>query len=480
MFRVRTYKRTYLEMWNARMCRPNVEPLVDKVVVAILKQQGFTDIDYIPRNIYNPEALYEALNFYDPDESHYIDMKDDRVKSGLGMAYRAFARPAHMPVLHPVKLDGPIWQVYDLLGIKGDKSAGLTAYGENKLEAFPIAMRKVGELLRDERKPDPCLAGTRTQAGKEGRLVWGYPLMMTIIEGCIARPLLDFIKGSQHTPMAFGMTSAELGISMRKAQSHNRYYVSMDASKFDSSVQAGVLKHFFNAVRTWFDLEEKVFGDVNVARIIDIIEDYFINTPIVMPNEAGPQLYTGKRHGVPSGSYFTQLADSYANVAMIGTLDRVFKLKLHIDEVFVLGDDMLFFTNKNINQTIMERFANVLSEIYRMRVNSKKSKFGSVSEPIPFLGRLWQNGLPTRDFREAVARAVSPERYRNYGEDKRRGASAVLASYGLTAMLTNMPQNFNPYLNIMTSQMVANSASGLTEFLLREGEIINSIVPKLY
>lgn len=131
-------------MWNARMCRPNVEPLVDKVVVSILKQQGFNDIDYIPRNIYNPEALFDALKFYDPSNSHFVDFKDHRVKAGLGMAFKAFARPKHVPVLTAVRLDGPISQVYDLLGIKGDKSAGLTAYGETKLEAFPVAMRKVG------------------------------------------------------------------------------------------------------------------------------------------------------------------------------------------------------------------------------------------------------------------------------------------------------------------------------------------------
>lgn len=477
MFTVRSYKRKYLEMWNARMCRPNVEPLVDKVVVAVLKRQGFNDIDYIPRNIYDPQSLFDALEFYDPVKSHYVDFQDYRVKAGLGMAYKAFARPKHMPVLNAVKLDGPIWQVYDLLGIKGDKSAGLTAYGETKLEAFPVAMRKVGELLRDERRPDPCLAGTRTQAGKAGRLVWGYPLMMTIIEGCIARPLLDHFTSTGCTPMAFGKTSCELGIEMRKAKSHRRYYVSMDASKFDATVQAGVIKCAFNAVRTWFDPEQKVFGSITVAQVMDIIEDYFLHTPIVMPTQQGPTLYSGKKHGVPSGSYFTQFVDSFANVSMIGSLDSAFKLGIRLDEVFVLGDDMLFYTNKTPN---LEKYAEVLSKLYHMILNSKKSRFGLTSEPIPFLGRVWRNGLPSRDFREAVARAVSPERHRQYGDDKTRGASAVLASYGLTAMLTGMPQNFDPYLNIVASRICKNSASGLTEFLLREGEISNRIVPKLY
>lgn len=348
-FRIRSYKRRHLDFWNSRMSRPNVEPLVDQVVVAVLKRQGYDSIEYIPRNIYNPNALYEALQHYAPENSHFVDFKNPDVKAGVDMTFKAFAKPHNRAKLEAVRLDGPIWDVFDLLNIKGDKSAGLTAYGESKAEAFPVAMRKVAEYFSNGRNVDPCLAGTRTQAGKEGRLVWGYPLMMTIIEGCIARPLLDMFKGTNITPMAFGKTSVQMGIEMRKAVSHNSYYVSMDASKFDATVQAGVIKVAFNALRTWFDLTQEVGFGKTVKDVFDMVEDYFIKTPIVMPSSEGPMLYRGKRHGVPSGSYFTQLIDSMANVMMIGALDRHFHLKVQLSETFVLGDDMLFFSNKSSN-----------------------------------------------------------------------------------------------------------------------------------
>lgn len=477
MFNIKAYNRSYLDMWNARMCRPNVEPLVDKVVVAVLKKQGFNDFEYIPRNIYKPEALYETLENFDPEHSHFVDFKDDRVKAGLGMAYRAFAKPKHEPKLEAISLDGRAADVYHLLEIKGDKSAGLTAYGQTKAEAFPTAMRKLQELLTNRRAPDPCLAGTRTQAGKEGRLVWGYPMMMTLLEGCIARPLLNRFKGSDLTPMAFGKSSSHMGIEMRKAISHNRYYVSMDASKFDSTIQAGVIQAGFNALRTWFDLEQQIGWGRTVGEVFDIIENYFIHTPIVMPSDRGPLLYRGKRHGVPSGSYFTQIIDSFANVMLIGTLDKVFKLHLRLEEINVLGDDMLFFTNKKPN---LDAYASILSKLYSMRVNAKKSVWGLSTDPVHFLGRNWKNGLPTRSFKEVATRAVSPERYRDYGDDKWKGASGVIASYGFTSMIEDVPPRFEPFQSIVARRVVKNGASGLTQFLMGEGLISNRVQVKLF
>lgn len=477
MFNVQSYNRKYLEMWNSRMCRPNVQPLVDSVVVAVLKSQGFKDVEYVPRNLYDPKALDDSLKWFAPEYSDFVDFKDYEVEAGGHMAYKAFAKPEHLAKIDAIRLDGPLQEVFDLLSIKGDKSAGMTAYGETKLEAFPVAMRKVSELLRHERKEDPCLAGVRTQEGKLGRLIWGYPLMMTIVEGCIARPLLNVFKGSRLCPMAFGQTSTQMGVEMRKAAVHNKYYVSMDASRFDSTVQAGVIRYAFNALRTWFNLEQQIGWNCTVGDIFNIVEKYFIYTPIVMPSPEGPKIFKGKKHGVPSGSYFTQLIDSMANVMMIGTLDCKFKLKIKLSEVFVLGDDMLFFSNKKPN---MDQYARKLQESYSMNVNAEKSTFGLSCEAIHFLGREWINGIPTRTFSNAARRAVSPERYRNYGLEKWRGASAVIASYGFTAMLTGIPQNVNPYQGLVSSRLAENSSSGLIEFLIGEGDIVNFVTSKLY
>lgn len=476
-FRVRSYNRDFLVAWNERLCTPVTDGQFDKAVIAYLKVYQAGEITYVPRNLYEPEKLYEGLQWFSPEHSNFVDFKDPGVQAGLRFSFKCFAKPHGQGTLKPVRLDGPLDEVFKLLDIKGDKSPGLTAYGMTKLEAFPIAMRKVVEFAEDKRNPDPCLATTRTQEEKPGRLVWAYPLMMTILEGVIARPLLDYFKANLNTPMAFGMRSSYIGMQMRNAVAHNCHYVSMDASRFDSTIQAGVIKHAFNCLRTWFDLSDEVGFGWKVGDIFDIVEDYFIHTPIVMPSPEGPKLYTGKRHGVPSGSYFTQVVDSIANVAMIGTLDFLFKLGIRTSEIFVLGDDMLFFSKKKPN---LDAYAQALSSRYFMVINSKKSESGSANGPIKFLGRVWINGLPTREFSQVKQRAVSFERYRDYGDDVFGGASAVVASYGLTSFITGIPDRFNMYQRATAQHIRKNSTSGLTEYLSAEGLLSQQITPKLF
>ncbi len=462
MFRKRTYNREFLAQWNERMSHPNVEPLYDSVVVSILKQQN-VDIEYIPRNLYQPEALYDALEHYDPEFAFVCDFQDPDVVAGRNFSFRCFSKPSWIAPLEPVRLDAPSSEVFKLLNINGKASAGLTAYGLTKFEAFSVAMRKLPEVLGGK-APDPCLAGLRTQFGKLGRLVWMYPFVMTLIEGCVARPIIRHFLGEPTTIMAFGQRSAKMGMDIRRAIAHNGYYVSMDASKFDSSISAGMIRCAFAAFRTWFNPEDEVGFGATVADVFNIIEDYFINTPIVMPAVGGPKLYTGKRHGVPSGSYFTQLVDSFVNAAMIGTLSFHYHLSVRSDEAWVLGDDMLFFTRKAPN---LDAYAELLSRKFGMRVNAEKSAAGKSSDSFHFLGRAWNNGLPTWEFSDVVQRAVAPERFRKYF-DKDKEARAVLWSYRNSGFILNAPRDFYFQVPYLPSRARVHR-SGLSEFYEREG-----------
>lgn len=469
MFRIRTQNRSHLDMWNARMNRPNTHPIVDSVVVALLKLQGVEQIDYSPRSIYDPKQLFSVLQLYDPDVASPIDYTCRSVRRGLREANRLFSKPSASQYLNAVSLEGPMSKIFHLLSVKGDKSAGLTAYGQTKLEAFPTGMRKATAQLRGERGPEPCLAGYRTQDDDKTRLVWGFPLSMTILEGIVARPLIENFTQTHCTPMCFAKPSSLIGMQMRKASIFNSHYVSMDASKFDTTIQAGVIHACFEALRTWFNLEQRIYKDVTVGRVFDIVENYFIHTPIVMPGPDKPCLYSGKRHGVPSGSYFTQIVDSYANTAMAFALSDEFNLNIHDDEIFVLGDDLLLFTNSEPN---LPKYAQFLTDKFHMRMNLKKSVSGNSSDRIHFLGREWVAGVPVRSFANVVQRSVNPERYRDYGEDKTSGARLVLNSYGLTAMIEGMPPGFELGTYQLGNVLMKDQyVSGLTQYLIREGLI---------
>jgi hypothetical protein len=476
IMKFRSHNRKFLKDWNARMTTDITKPLVDKVVVAILKHSGVDDLPYEPRNLYQLDALYQILEYYEPEESPYVDLGDVRVRKGLDFAYKHFAKPVGVPTLSAHHLEHNLSELFITLDIKGRTSAGLTDYGKSKAEAWPVGVRKAKETLLKTRKPEPCLAGARTQAGKLGRLVWMYPLSMTIIEALVARPLIEMQKRGR-TPMAFGQKSTVLGTRIRKAQTFNGYYSSLDSSQFDATIGKVVIQAAFNAFRTWFNLEDEVLEGITVGDVFDVIENYFIYTDIVMPHPDGPRLYTGKRHGVPSGSYFTQMVDSFASTCLIGTLDYTYKLHVQGDEFWVLGDDMLFFTRQKPE---VGKWSELLSNLYGMKVNAKKSSCGRAHEVIHFLGRDWHNGIPFREWNDVLERAISPERYRKYGSDLGKGAALVLASYGSTALYRNKPNCFNPWFGLVGSRFVMEHASGLTQFYLREGILTNLVTRSLH
>lgn len=463
--RVRSHNRRSLVEWNRRMLHDVEKPYFDKVAVALLHKGGASNLEYKARNLYKVDAIREILELYSPEHSFSVNFSDDRVRSGRDFAFRCLARPESQDFLHPVRLDGDISQLFSLLNINGEASAGLTNYGFSKGESFTIAMRKIPQILQGK-AIEPCLAGVRTQEDKFGRLIWMYPFTATILEGTLARPLTNKFKGSFKTPFAFGKRSALLGVEMRRAASHNDYYVSMDASKFDTTISYGVIKSAFAALRTWFDPNEEVGFGKTVSDIFDLVEDYFIHTPIVMPDASGPKLYTGKRHGVPSGSYFTQIVDSFANLCLIGTLSFTYNLSLRTDEVWVLGDDMLFFSKKKPD---LQVYANLLSELYGMRMNAVKSLSGSVTEPYHFIGRTWINGLPFREFAEVAKKSIAPERPRKY-QDVDRDGRLVLHSYRNSAFVKNAPVSFFTKTRTYKSGK-QKFHSGYMEYLAREGEI---------
>lgn len=423
---------TALREWNIRMSRFSTPEIFDPVVNHILREQGFdTSHSHEPRSVYSVEKLYQQLEGFNPSRSIFVNLQDVHVKRGIAYAYKMFAKPKDGQFLNPMTF-------YDESLISNWKSsAGLTAYGLTKREAFSRGTLSVERILNKgeaSRKPEPCIALTRTGKASKSRLVWGYPMSMTLLEGSVARPILAQFKGGT-TSMAFALTNKTLGAKILSAANGRKYWYSLDASQFDATIQAPIIKTAFNILRTWYDMEAVYHNDTTVGEVFDIIEDYFIRTPIVMPTGDKPVrgqgiLHIGKRHGVPSGSYFTQIVDSIANIIVLGTLSSRFGFIVDMDTSFVLGDDLLFFTNTSVK---LKELATYASKTFGMKFNPIKSKVGTTKEDVPFLGRIWRRGIPTRDTIEAIDKMLWPENYRKYGNAEREGRLVVL-SYNLSAV----------------------------------------------
>lgn len=472
----RPYRAQHLVQWNARMCKSDPTELVDRVVEAVMYQQGiqFEHTDEY-RSVYSYEKLLEQLEHY--DRNYYVQSGNPDLKSGLSTAFRIFACPDAKLRLSPVELMGTTKELIASLNIK-DRSAGLTAYGESKFEAFTVGLDKAVSILTENKAPAPCLAGIRTQRKGKTRLVWMYPLEMTIIEATVARPLINYFKNIEHV-MSFGDYSHETGMRMRRSCASNRYFYSIDQSQFDSCVGPLFIQYAFNAFRTWFNLEDKIYDDVTVKDVFDRIETYFITTPIVMPSEKRfPILVTGKRGGVPSGSYFTQLVDSFTNVALLMACSSKFGLSLNDSNVCVLGDDGLFFCNDGRLQSLLNEMSKFVST-FGFSLNSSKSECGLTTMDVPYLGRHWRNGFPIRTMREMVRGALYPERWRRYSENRasrQLQAMNVIGSFLLTSYIDEPSCDTDKFNQVYC--LTPNMSSGFSAYLLEEGLIPGQVLER--
>nr|QIJ70081.1 RNA-dependent RNA polymerase [Puddy partiti-like virus] len=425
LFRRNRYRSKRLKSYFARFSKDDNTILIDPYVRDVLLAQGIS-VEESPRSIYSVEKLFEAL-------SHYAPGKIPKPKpcaeftAGVALAYKCFARKRDQLQLHILPMT-PETIVYITSNPSG--SPGVTNFGCTKAESQTRALERGIQTVQGEKKPEPCLAFKRTQFNEKTRLVWGYPYSMTFIEGLVAKPLLEQFKGGC-SPMAFAMSTGALGTKLRVASYHKEWAYSLDMSQYDATISAQLIHIAFKILRTWFDeAEVEPVSGKTVGQIFNLIEKYFIHTPIIMPDG---NVYYGKEHGVPSGSYFTQLVDSIVNVIIGGTISAKFNMHVSRREIFVLGDDLLMWSNRLMDLDVIAKYAN---EQFGVRLHgSEKSKRFHYDETIHYLGRDWTNGLPDLPEEEIVKRMVYPESFRKYAkdpDDRKRQVHMMLLAYAGT------------------------------------------------
>lgn len=414
-FVIQPYRRKYLADYCRRMSKDNLGVLYDDNVASVLKEQGFS-IRENPRSIYKVEKLYDSLAKYAPSNAPRVDLNNEHIQRGVSLAYACFAKPKSEGFL-PIKQFTPKL-VYDITSNKKG-SAGLTAWGQTKAESYVRAYERGVQQIIGSKRWEPCVAFKRTQFNDKTRLVWGYPYAGTAIEGIFARELIErFKKGN--TPMAFGKSTGVLGAELRVSSYHKRFAYSTDVSSFDSSISAELISVAFKILATWFDLDQvEPTTQVPYHKIWNQIVNYFIHTPIFMPDG---NIYKGKKHGVPSGSYFTQMVDSIVNVILVGAISNAFNLFVDKGDIFVLGDDILFWSNREVSLSDISKFATAL---FHMKFNADKSATFSHKDVIHYLGRDWMNGIPTLSDEEILIRMSQPETFRKYPKDGRERARQV-------------------------------------------------------
>lgn len=389
-FTVKPYHSNRLSSYSKRMSTPRGRDknIVDKIMVSILKQQGYS----WPENTsseYDPQALYDSLARYSPNNDVFIDVTTSSWKRAIAATFKIFAKSSYHPYLNPLYTADEMWSA-----IKPSKSSGLPMM-EKKGDDFWYAMNREQQIREGLKVPSPCIANARTQLGGKTRLVWGYPLEMTLLESRFASRLIERYM-EMITPMAAGISKFELGGRISSIEGAYGQTYGLDFSKFDSTVPRKLIEIVFSILATWYTEEDRK----NLGW--DAIVRYFIYTPIVMPNQ---KLYRGKKFGIPSGSYFTQLVGSITNCLIQFWLAEECGYSLNNEKFLVLGDDVILSIPKEVP---LDSLKSKL-EMIGMIMNPDKTRTDS-----HFLGAVWIRGIPYRETTELLQKMVYPENYRKY------------------------------------------------------------------
>lgn len=379
--------------------------LVEGSVLRNLREQGF-DLQlwrdnksaYSPQDMFNCLDRYTHISVCVPDQSIWNQAMD--------VTLRQFD-PKGAELL-------PLISDEDLMAaIKFEKSAGAPEFTQ-KGEAVIRDLRRMKRWLNEEKKSlEPCVAYHRVQHGDEGpknRLVWGYPLSVTLAEAMFARPLIDHFRGTV-TPMAFAVHRHALASRMVCIENMSFRY-GFDFKGFDASIHPKLIDMAFGVLLRFFKS-----GTVNSDHWHKVVK-YFIHTPILMPDGNVYQ----KHKGVPSGSYFTQLVDSVINFFVI-QYAHIYLAGMAIDKgkLYVLGDDSLFGSPRLLSLRDFQKVFNTLG----VTLNTQSGVWKE-GEDVHFLGHSWHYGVVDRTAQEIAMRMAFPEKHSKIEDPRLRILSRVV------------------------------------------------------
>lgn len=386
----------------------------DTTLQAVLEDIGLMAPSEWARSVYEPEPLFEALARYN----------NPRKLKDLGEVEREELKRARTRVWARFRsLQGSLTPASLELAasrMKLGKSSG-APYFTKKGDVITQAMSDAVAIGEGDIKPPPCVAYYRTQnrlsvsdqglvsSKQKVRLVWGFPVSMTMLEGMFAIPVIDALKGDKAQAIASGLGKAEIGA---RVDSFNwePTVMSFDWSKFDSTIPAFLISWAFDVIWSWYTPDAQRMW----APVWERIKLYFLTTPIIMPDG---RVWAGKREGIPSGSYFTSVIGSLVNLILIDYLS--WHAGTGTTKVMVLGDDSIVgYVNKPDVPMMREAASRLGMTLEVIDVNYQRRS----RRNLYFLGHYWERGRPVRPLVDTIQRIVHLERD-NSAEVKQIGIS---------------------------------------------------------
>jgi hypothetical protein len=250
------------------------------------------------------------------------------------------------------------------------------------------------------------------------RLVWGIDGGTLAVEAPYAAPVVEHLS-RVWVNYAGGKDWDDVRRQVHTCWRQKYFWSSTDYSKFDQTIPAWLLHQCFEFIRAFFSAEHH--------RVLDWVEYNFINTKIAIPGMGG---IFQKHRGIPSGSNFTQVVGSMANMIMFlsylaSSATGEFQDKLDYVRrlvgrkvgdtwqltLFVMGDDNLAFTSKQLD---MQAFSEYVGRVFGVKIQPSKCSSGTCYDYPDFLKREWRERGEWQDPIYLLVNVCHPEHVRKY------------------------------------------------------------------
>jgi hypothetical protein len=170
----------------------------------------------------------------------------------------------------------------------------------------------------------------------------------------------------------------------------------LDFKSFDSSLSSGLIRIVWNIIGRLFR-----FRDRQDIEAFEFCEYLFQNNPIIMPDGRIWIVHSG----LPSGSYFTQVVGSIANLVMLRLMQLHF-LGFCPKETHVLGDDSIFAVPREFAS--IDQLSAFYSQ-YGLTINIEKSIITNKFPDVHFLGHNFYGSRVTREEFQVLQLSLYPE-----------------------------------------------------------------------
>lgn len=270
-----------------------------------------------------PRSLAKPWSKRIPDVLAYFGVKRSNVN------YKSMQNYFNKSDLRPIKITKAINH------LKNDTNSGLPFYKRKSLIKSEL-IPNFDNLLR---RKDPAILFTRTQEGYKTRTVWGFPVADTLNEMMYYRPLLEYQKKLDWRSALVGPDEVDKRMTeaIKFANSNNLTLVSADFSAYDASISEILTRSAFEYIKELFQYK--------YSREIDYLCDRFLNISLLTPSG----IYKGK-HGVPSGSTFTNEVDSIIQYLVASSSN------INLHKMQIQGDDGLYVINEADYDKLVKSF----------------------------------------------------------------------------------------------------------------------------